>query len=399
MRPASESELIQSPKTLRRVGFDVGKSAHRACALSHETGEVLFNKSLENREGPIDEVLSLAGRDALVVVDQKRNIGPLVLERARAAGMDVAYLPGLTMKRARDMLPSTAKTDEIDAEVIARTAVGMPWCLRPVAEDGGSDAEIRMLASQRRFLTRCSTQSKNRLRSVLLEVDPAFEAAVDTRARWQVDVLARFGGAVGIASAGRRRYRAFAVEKAGAPEAAAEELWRAALRSAESSRPHTASEDTAVKTLAGRIAGDLDAAASVGSAMESLIVGNAVYKALLTVPGIGPKIASALVAGVDIGLFSSHDKLASFTGLAPSNRQSGTSLDSTSSSKTGNKELKNLLIFSCNSLVGTKGEFGRYYDACRDRGTRHNKALKAVARKRLKVIFAVMRDARPYVRA
>ncbi|MDY3981489.1 MAG: IS110 family transposase, partial [Paraeggerthella sp.] len=50
-------------------------------------------------------------------------------------------------------------------------------------------------------------------------------------------------------------------------------------------------------------------------------------------------------------------------------------------------------------LVGTDNEFGRYYDACRARGMRHNKALKAVARKRLKVIFAVMRDARPCARA
>ena len=381
------------------IGFDVGKMAHRACAVSRETGEVLFNKALENREGPIDEVLSLAGRDALVVVDQKRNIGALVLERARAAGMDIAYLPGLTMKRARDMFPGIAKTDEIDAEVIARTAIGMPWCLRPIAEEGESAAEIRLLASQRRFLTRCSTQSKNRLRSVLLEVDPAFEAAVDLRMRWQIRVLARFGGAVGIASAGRRSYRFFALEKTGAPEASVEKLWSAARRSAESNRPHTASEDAAVKTLAERIAGDLDAAASVGSTIDSLIAGNAVYKALLTVPGIGPKTASALVAGIDISLFSDHNKLASFTGLAPSNKQSGSSLDSTSSSKTGNKELKNLLIFSCNSLVGTKGEFGRYYDACRERGMRHNKALKAVARKRLKVIFAIMRDARPYVRA
>lgn len=133
--------------------------------------------------------------------------------------------------------------------------------------------------------------------------------------------------------------------------------------------------------------------------MDSLLSEDTVYRSLPSIPGIGPKTASALVAGVDIGLFENHDKLASFTGLAPCNRQSGTALDSTSSSRAGNKELKNLLIFSCNSLVGTKGEFGRYYDACRERGMQHNKALKAVARKRLKVIFAVMRDARPYVRA
>lgn len=54
-----------------------------------------------------------------------------------------------------------------------------------------------------------------------------------------------------------------------------------------------------------------------------------------------------------------------------------------------------MLIFSCNSLVGTKGEFGRYYDACRERGMRHNKALEAVARKRLKVIYAAMRGRPP----
>lgn len=59
------------------IGFDVGKSTHRACAVSRETGETLFSKALENREGPIDEALELPGRDALVVFDQKRNIGAL----------------------------------------------------------------------------------------------------------------------------------------------------------------------------------------------------------------------------------------------------------------------------------------------------------------------------------
>ena len=176
------------------IGFDVGKAAHRACAVSCKTGEILFNGAIENREGPIDEVLGLAGRGALVVVDQKRSIGALVLERPRAAGVDVAYLPGLSMKRARDMLPGVAKTDEIDAEVIARTAIGMPWTLRPVAAGDDESAEIRLLSSQGRFLTRCSTSSKNRLRSVLLEIDPAFEAAVDLGLASEPDRRQRLSG-------------------------------------------------------------------------------------------------------------------------------------------------------------------------------------------------------------
>ena len=49
------------------------------------------------------------------------------------------------------------------------------------------------------------------------------------------------------------------------------------------------------------------------------------------------------------------------------------------------------------SLGGTGNGFGRYYEQCRARGMRHNKALKAVARKRLGVIYAIMRDRVPYV--
>lgn len=63
----------------------------------------------------------------------------------------------------------------------------------------------------------------------------------------------------------------------------------------------------------------------------------------------------------------------------------------------GNKRLKNLLIFSCNCLARTNGRWGEYYARCRARGMLHGKALKAVARKRLKVIYAVMRDKVPYV--
>lgn len=113
-------------------------------------------------------------------------------------------------------------------------------------------------------------------------------------------------------------------------------------------------------------------------------------------PGIGPKTAAALVTSIDISAFRGHDELASYCGVAPSDRRSGSSIRSTSPQHGGNRQLKNLLIFSCNSLIGTDNRFGRYYGECRARGMRHGKALKAVARKRLKVIYAIMRDAVPY---
>ncbi len=130
--------------------------------------------------------------------------------------------------------------------------------------------------------------------------------------------------------------------------------------------------------------------------IETGLKDDAAYKALLTVPGIGLKTAAQLVLSISIEDFKDHNALASYAGLAPKNRQSGTSVLSVVSSRQGNKQLKNLLIFSCMSLIGGSNCYAQYYESCRVQGMKHKQALKAVARKRLKVIFAVMRDARPY---
>lgn len=102
------------------------------------------------------------------------------------------------------------------------------------------------------------------------------------------------------------------------------------------------------------------------------------------------------LTSVDIGRFPDHDHLASYCGIAPRVRSSGTSVRSVRASRRGDARLKSLLIFSCNSLVRSSGRYGEYYRACRARGMGHGRALKAVARKRLRAIYAVMRDRVPY---
>ena len=155
-------------------------------------------------------------------------------------------------------------------------------------------------------------------------------------------------------------------------------------------------ENPQVKMLAGRIRESVEEAARLDAEIAALLVEDDAYACLLTVPGIGPRTASELVINIDIDNFPDHDHLASYCGIAPRNRQSGKSISSVSASRQGNKRLKNLLIFSCNSLCRSKGRFGDYYRDCRGRGMCHGEALKAVARKRMKVIYAIMRDRVPY---
>lgn len=320
------------------LGLDVGKSSHWACLIDRD-GEVLDSAPVRNREAELDALFASAPAGTLVVVDQFRNIGSLAVRRARAAGLGVAYLPGLAASRAAGLFAGEAKTDERDAAVIARTALGVPDSLSGVPGRGEALEAARALSSQRDHVVACATRDKNRLRAVLLESCPALEAAVDLSDRRWLELLAGFGGAWGIARSG-----------AGALEA-----------------------ETA-----------------------ALLEGDETYACLLTVPGIGPRTAAQLAVSVDIGRFPDHDHLASYCGIAPRVRSSGTSVRSVRASRRGDARLKSLLIFSCNSLVRSSGRYGEYYRACRARGMGHGRALKAVARKRLRAIYAVMRDRVPY---
>lgn len=93
---------------------------HRVCAVAAD-GAVLSNRKGANRPANVDRALVEAGAGARVI-DQKRSIGALVVARILATGNPVSHLPS-----ACDMFTATAKTGATDAEVITRTAAGMPF--------------------------------------------------------------------------------------------------------------------------------------------------------------------------------------------------------------------------------------------------------------------------------
>lgn len=373
------------------IGLDVGKSSHWACVLTRG-GDILESASVPNREGAID-ALYARHPGALVVIDQVRNIGSLALSRAGLAGMPRAYLLGLAAHGASRLFAGDAKTDERDAMVIAKTALGIPDALLPVADRRPEIEAARSLAAQRDFLTCENTRSKNRLRSILLESCPEFEARADLSDAATLRLLASIGGPWSIAAASPQTVGALT---RGCRRAKADALLDS---TGSSERPHPAAvacEDRAVRLLAGKIAENSAEIGALTAEISALLASDETYRCLLTVPGIGPRTASELVISIDIADFPSHDRLASYCGLAPRNRQSGTSISSVSASRQGNKRLKNLLIFSCNCLERSHGRWDDYYAECRDRSMPHGKAIKALARKRLKVIYAIMRDKTTY---
>src|SRR5690606_27775978 len=105
------------------IGIDVGKSAHHAVALDR-SGRRLLDRRLPNDEAKLRALIDGLREHgkALLVVDQPASIGALPVAVARDAGVLVAYLPGLAMRRIADLHAGEAKTDARDAYVIAEAA-------------------------------------------------------------------------------------------------------------------------------------------------------------------------------------------------------------------------------------------------------------------------------------
>ena len=388
-----DTTMIEEAFTCSSVlGLDVGKFSHWACLVTR-LGTTTLNRLVPNTEEELDKLFSQVAKDTLVVVDQVHNIGSLPIKRARLAGLSIAYLPGLAAHGASKLFAGNAKTDERDAHVIAKTALGIPDALLPVPRENEKLEAARLLASQRDHMITCGTRDKNRLRSILLESCPSFEALVDLSDSHWLSLLEKLGGPWGILDAGKASFGGITK---GANRKEMDAAWDAIEKSTRPSQYKIIAENPQIKFLACRIREAIEQANLLDEEIARFLDAESTYRCLLTVPGIGPRTASELVISIQIEDFPNHNHLASYCGIAPKNRQSGTSILSVSASRSGNKRLKNLLIFSCNSLVRSKNYFGEYYRNCRKRGMCHGEALKAVARKRLKVIYAIMRDGVPY---
>ncbi|MEU3856285.1 IS110 family transposase, partial [Streptomyces sp. NPDC028722] len=165
------------------LGLDVGKNNHHGHGLT-PAGKKVFDKALPNGEPQLRAVfdkLKAKFGTVLVVVDQPASIGALPLTVARDAGCQVAYLPGLAMRRIADLYPGEAKTDARDAAVIADAARTMPHTLRSLDLADEITAELTMLVGFDQDLAGEANRTSNRIRGLLTQFHPSLERVLGPR--------------------------------------------------------------------------------------------------------------------------------------------------------------------------------------------------------------------------
>jgi transposase len=151
--------------------------------------------------------------------------------------------------------------------------------------------------------------------------------------------------------------------------------------------------------LAGTITAIDDDVASIDAQIFEQLSLHQDAEIMLSMPGFGPYLAATFLAqiGGNLTAFDSADKLASLAGLAPVPRDSGRISGNLHRPRRFNRRLLRTCYLAALSSLKNSPSSRQYYDRKRAEGKSHKQALIALARRRINVIWAMLRDHMPYV--
>lgn len=376
------------------AGIDAGKEFHWAHVLD-ASGKELLSRKVENDEADIskliDEALCLAD-EVIWAVDQPGGSAALLLALLWERDQGVLYVPGLSVDRARDAYRGESKTDARDAHVIAEQARMRPDLgeLRPGEQEL---AELQLLLARRRDLITDQSRIVTRLRETLLSLFPALERALDLNSKGPLTLLTHYQTPTHLRRAGHKRVAAYLRNRS---VKGSNKVAQKALAAAKTQSVTLPAQDVAaaiVAELAEDILGLKERINTLDEELRQRFFARPEARILSSLPGMGPILgAEFLVAVGDISAFESADRLAAYAGLVPAARDSGKRVGNHRRMRGGNKTLKRVFYQSAFASLRSTPESRAFYDRKRAEGKRHTQALIALARRRVNVVWAMLRD-------
>jgi transposase len=378
------------------AGIDAGKEFHWAHVLD-ASGMRLFSRRVENEEADllklIDSVLSLAGRSHVVwAIDQPGGGAALLLALLWERGQRVLYIPGLAVDRSRDTYRGESKTDARDAHVIADQA-RMRSDLGELVPSQSDLAELELLLARRRDLVVDKSRSVTRLRETLLSLFPALERALDLNRSGPLTLLTHYQRPAQLRRAGRKRVATYLRNRG---VKGFDSLARKALGAAASQSVTLPAEGVAsriVAELAGEVLALKERIEALDEELRERFFAREEAKIITSLPGMGTILGSEFLVCVgDLSAFESADKLAAYAGLVPAAHDSGKRTGNDRRMRGGNKVLKRAFYQSAFASLRSSPTSRAFYDRKRKEGKRHTQALIALARRRVNVLWAMLRD-------
>ena len=383
------------------VGIDIGKHAHHAAAVAAD-GQVVWSRRVANDQAAIAELIGQAASSAAGVcwaVDSTGGSAALLLALLVAADQPVVYVPGRVVNRMAGAFAGEAKTDAKDAVVIAQTA-RLRQDLQAARPKDELVAELAVLVGHRTDLLADWVRTVSRLRGLLTASFPGLERCFDFTSRSALVLVTRYQTPEALRAVGHRRLVSWLRRQVPAQlsDARVEQMADAALAAAAAQRIRLPAQEVTAQLIT-QLARDLLALdrriKDLDKTIGQRLARHPQAKIITSLPGMGPLLAAELLVAIgDLGSFPDADHLAAYAGLAPVPRDSGRRTNNLHPPRRYNRSLRRVFYLSALSSLSSPGPNRDYYRRKRAQGRKHQQALMALARRRVDVLWALLRDNR-----
>ncbi|MBA3803722.1 MAG: IS110 family transposase [Acidimicrobiia bacterium] len=384
------------------VGIDIGKTHHWMCALD-AGGTVLLSVKVANDEAELLALIATIGEfaDELVwAVDIVGAPSALVLALLAQAGHSVRYASGRVVAAMSNAYTGEGKTDAKDAYVIAETT-RIRRDLSVIDHDTDLVRNLAVLTGHRADLIADRVRMINRLRDLMTSVFPSLEGAFDyASCKGALVLLTGYATPQRIRRIGETRLAGWLRQRKVRDSAGV------AARAVTAARAQTtvlAGQDlaaTIIAELATNILGLDERLKSLDAQIAETFDQHPQAAIIQSMPGFGPFLGASLLVGTgDLRAFPTAGHLAAAAGLVPVPNDSGRRSGNLHRPKRYSRPLRHVFYLSAQTSMMRPGPNRDYYLKKREHGRTHSQAVIALARRRVDVLWALLRDDRTWTAA
>lgn len=384
------------------VGIDVAKRSHEAVITDDKGGIVHKSFSFSNNCTGYNQLLVCIRRisnqrgEFTIGMESTSHYWLALYTRLKKDGYTVYVINPLQSDSMRGMYIRKSKTDARDSFLIAEVLRFGVFSNTQVPQE--KLLALRELCRNRFFLMDCTSDLKRKTIAILDQVFPEYETLFsDVFGETSLALLSQFPTPDRIRSA-----RTSTIEKL------IHKVSRGRFGLAKAAQIKQLAKDsfgvddvcgvysTLILTFIRQIQSFLQSVEEIDDKIQSIM--QSFETAIASIPGIGPILGAVILSEVgDISRFKSADKLAAFAGIDPTVKQSGEFTGTKNHmSKRGTPYLRRALWMASTIAVQHDPMFKAFYEKKSAEGLRYMTIIGHVTKKMTSVIFAVLRDNKPY---
>jgi transposase len=319
----------------------------------------------------------------------------LILTLLARAGHSVRYASGRVVAAMSTAYAGDGKTDAKDAYVIAETA-RIRQDLAIIDQDAELVRNLAVLTGYRADLVADRVRMIDRLRDLMTSVFPSLEREFDYSShKGALVLLTGYASPDRIRRLGQTRLTSWLRHRKVRDYA---EVAAPAVTAAQGQATLLPGQDltaTIVAELAGNILALDERWKTLDEQIAQTFQQHPQAAVIQSMPGFGPFLGAALLVGAgDLRAFPSAGHLAAAAGLVPVPNDSGRRSGNLHRPHRYSRPLRHVFYLSAQTSMMRAGPNRDYYLKKRARGSTHSQAVIALARRRVDVLWALLRDNR-----